>query len=136
MPPTGNTFGLRECLLVKRSNNGRYEGQMNYPDLAPLTIMDWKAYRPALMHRCRHTKHSHSSFNILVLFLVTCFILATSRIHACAFSFLLTDNRYSAFNRDSSYLSLDNQYKRTTAFNTTPSKFPCLATIRLHIAHK
>jgi len=48
------------------------------------------------------------------------------RIHACAFSFLLTDNRYSAFNRDSSYLSLDNQYKRTTAFNTTPSKFLAL----------
>ncbi len=82
---------------------------MNYPDIAPLTIMDWKTYRPALMHRCRHTKLTFTPerVNILVLFLVTCFILATSRIHACAFSFLLTDNRYSAFNRDSSYLSLE-----------------------------
>ena len=97
MPPTGNTFGIKECLLVKRSNSGRYEGQMNYPDLAPLTIMDWKAYRPALMHRCRHAKHP--------LLLLTCFILATSRSHACAFGFLLTDNHYSASNRNSSYLS-------------------------------
>ncbi|KAN0077433.1 hypothetical protein V8E54_005737 [Elaphomyces granulatus] len=39
--------------------------------------------------------------NILVFLLVTCFILATSRIHACAFGFLPTDNHYSAFNRDS-----------------------------------
>jgi hypothetical protein len=35
------------------------------------------------------------------------FILATTRCHACGFGFLLTDNHFSAFNRDSSYLSLE-----------------------------
>jgi hypothetical protein len=47
-------------VFADEDNSVRYEGQMNYPDLAPPTIMNWKAYRPALMHRCRHTKHLHS----------------------------------------------------------------------------
>jgi hypothetical protein len=43
----------------------------------------------------------------VIFLLVTYFILATSRSHACAFGFLLTDNHFSAFNCDSSYLSLE-----------------------------
>ena len=38
---------------------------MNYPDLAPPTIMDWKAYRPTLMHRCRYA-FTPERVNVLV----------------------------------------------------------------------
>ena len=61
----------------------------------------------AQMPPCPASTFTPERVNILVFLLVTCFILATSRSHACAYGFLLTDIHYSAFNRDSSYLSLE-----------------------------
>jgi hypothetical protein len=81
------------------------------PPMLIYRLISYSAH-PHLSDRCEaieqhstsihlHSRKSHDNI------LVTCFILATSRSHACAFGFLLTDNHYSAFNRDSSYLSLE-----------------------------
>ncbi len=66
-----------------------------------------QTYTDAQMPPYQASTFTPERVNVLVFLLVTCFILATCRIHACAFGFLLTDNHYSAFNRDSSYLSLE-----------------------------
>ena len=91
-----------------------------------------KAYRPALTPRCRHANHPHPLPKESTSWF-SYYLLALSRSHACAFGFLLIDNHYSAFHRDSSQ---NHQYKRTASFNTMPSKFHCLATIHLHTTHK
>jgi len=114
MPPCGNTFGPRECLLVKREEEKqRRKVGWRSDELSRHCSPDYHGLEGlqtctnAQMPPYQAFTFTPERVNILVLFLVTCFILATSRIHACAFSFLLTDNRYSAFNRDSSYLSLE-----------------------------